>query len=108
MLANLAVRKCAPGQELDEKRARHVQDLGRLDGSELRILGNYGHPATGRHGLQDIHEQRYGSGRQIKRLLLPGIDYPNGQRPAAIADNAKDVLVGFARARSASCAVGGA
>jgi hypothetical protein len=94
--SDLAVRKCAPGQELDEKRARYVQNLCGLDGSELCVLRDNRYPTTGRHGLQDIHEQRYGSGRQIKRLLLPGIDYPNGQRPVAVAITRK-TLARYAR-----------
>lgn len=96
MLADLAVGKRALGEQLYEKWARHIQDLGCLDGGELQILRNSGRATTGGHSIKDINKQRYGSGRQFKRLLLFGINDKLGQRPGAIAITRK-TLPGHAR-----------
>jgi hypothetical protein len=98
VFADLVVRNRLFLKEPDEEGARHIQKRRRLNGRKLRILGNERKATPSRHRLQDLHKQGYGTGGQLDRLLLLGVDDAKGEGAITTSD-ARKTLTGGARYR---------
>ena len=69
MRADLAEGDRAGLKQVDEERARHVEEVGGLLAGQFGVLAQHGHRAAGGHVLEDLDEQIGGRGRQLDSFL---------------------------------------
>src|SRR5260370_10299769 len=76
MSANAAVINLALIQELNQRRARNVQHVRLLLGSEFGMYWNQRYSVATRHFLKNTHQHPHSGRRYLDSLLRGAINYP--------------------------------
>ena len=99
-------------EQLNEKRTRYIQNVGRLLRAELGILRHDRNRSARCHVLQDPHEKFHHPGRQFNRLVLAGVTNAQRQWPVSTRQRRKpltrraskfNVLLRWRSARNGGC-----